>query len=125
MEILNLSCCGVKEIRGLSYSGSASEAFREFGKLTFQRTQLDLQGNPQPAPIDKFRYVLFSQAGKPEYEYGTAFAEFLREHNLGTILETSFNLNPNSGNQLKVWLWTVDWGAVKAWFATHAEKKVA
>ena len=130
---MNLSCCGVKEIRGLSEHTSAVDAFRAFGAVTCLRmmtdstgkTCLDKSGKPIPDPMERFRYVIFTQARKPDYEYGEGFAAFLKGNMRGQIQETTFNMNPNSGNQLKVWLWTIDWDTVKAWFQEDAKARKA
>lgn len=116
MELRHLSCCGIREGTSLSTSRSPEEALRKFGNSIYRF----------PGP-DRFRYVLFSQAGK-RAKYGRVFAAFIVEKGLGTVIETEFHKNPNSGHQLKAYLWTVDHVATKAWWtankAVTAEKEV-
>ena len=127
MELSNLRCCGVKEIAGLSFTTSAQHAIRQFGDLTYYRQVKDCNNKILPAPFENFRYVMFTQANMPGgmAKYGDSFAAFIQKHKLGSLVETPYNLNPNSGNQVKVWLWTVDHPKVKALLAKlHKEPAV-
>jgi len=111
----NLTCCGVKEISELSTFETPMEVFKAFAGLTYLRrgpvyVETDNEYKlvkDAPQPFERFRYVIFSQAVK-RATYGTAFAKFIEKYKLGTLQSTEFNINPNSGNYLKIWTWTVD-----------------
>ena len=130
MELNNLRCCGVKEITGLSYTESATKAIRQFGDLTYYRQVKQYLGSGHsetvPAPMENFRYVMFTQANATggTATYGDRFAAFIQKHKLGALIETPYNMNPNSGNNVKVWLWTVDHPRVKALLAKLRKEPV-
>ena len=79
------------------------------------------------AQYSRFRFATFTEAlpyatpndlldDNPRYKYGRAFAAFIRENALGSLVETGYEVNPNSGNRLKVWVWGIDHTALKSWY---------
>ena len=115
INMVGLQCCGVKEISGLSDYESAAYAMQDFWNTTYGRKVPNLIGNNLvPAPMVNFRYCIFTQA-RHTYDYGIDFAKFITNNKLGTIAETDFNTNPNSGNDVKVWIWTIDHNALGRW----------
>ena len=112
LSISNMQCCGIKELAGLSTCNSATDAMRQFGKLTHGRTYQDTAGIIRAAPFVQFRYVVFTQARSG---YGQDFAQLITKAKLGELIETSSNVNPNSSNYVKVWVWTVDHVALKGY----------
>ena len=128
MELRQMGCCGIKEITGLSYCVDTKTAMQDFAILTSLRKaeayQKDLSLKWIPAPVVNFRYAIFSQAHK-ESAYGLKFAAFIRDQGLGTLEETGFSSNPNSGNQLKAWIWTVDHDALRSWAEANQKPSVA
>lgn len=58
---------------------------------------------------------------------GRQLAAFIRENNLGTLIESEPRFNPNSNNMIRVWVWGVDREAtrkiVNVWRAAEAEEK--
>ena len=128
MELRMMGCCGIKELTGLSYCVDAKTAMQDFAVLTCLRKAEAYQKDGSlkwiHAPVVNFRYVVFSQAHK-ESAYGLKFAAFIRDQGLGTLEETGFSINPNSGNQLKAWIWTVDHDALKSWAEANPKAPVA
>ena len=131
LEFGNLMCCGVKELRGVSHFKTPEDVIRALNELTYSR-QTIVGVNRQtgktiykPEPFSRFRYILFSQA-RQEADYGFRLAAFVRDKQLGSLVETDFHLNPNSGNMLKVWIWTVNHDATEQWLKEdkkiHGEK---
>lgn len=106
LRLMRLRCCGVREIGELSSLRSPVEQLRAFAREAYPYNS-------------RFRYALFSQARKRS-KYGDLFAAFIREERLGTVIETEWKRNPNSGNPLKIFLWTVDHPAVKRWMKRDA-----
>lgn len=111
IEFKRLACCGVFELHRLCYFDTPQSAFLAYVDKTYlrkeKRMQLDNTIADVAYPFDHFRYVIFTQAKKMEH-YGKAFAAFIEKHALGSVIHTTFNKNPNSGNFVKVWVWTVD-----------------
>lgn len=99
-----INCCGVREIDGLSDGPSAAQNLKDF--LSDYAEELD-----KDTP---FRYAMFTQAGARRTGYGFRFASLIEKKGLGTVISTGFNKNPNSGNPLKVWIWTLNLEALKA-----------
>jgi hypothetical protein len=99
-----LGCCGVREIDGLSLHREPEDA---------------LKGVALSAAYDhKWRHAIFTQAGKGK-RYGVQFAAYITKHKLGTVVASPTKVNPNSGNPLKAFIWTVNWPAFRKWASAH------
>lgn len=120
MNFQSVACCGVREISSLSTYPDPKEAMRMFGQGLFSKRVGEVKTSPM------FRYAVFTQAqsqstpiceGKSLIDkgtgYGYRFANYIREHNLGDLIETPFNVNPNSNNNLKLWVWTINLETIK------------
>ena len=114
MYFSTVSCCGIREIGDLSSHKTPQQAVAAFVKQTLK------------AYRSNFRYAIFSEAvyegypgSRPRKPYGRAFAAYLKTEKLGRVAATAWNKNPNSGNNLKAWIWTVDWEALQAWEKKH------
>lgn len=115
MYLSSYSCCGVREIGTLGAHRGPGEALWAFA------SEVGYNGIPGIANRgfgnDRFRFVIFSQAqsvpGK-DLKYGDKFAAYIANHDLGEVISTGIHVNPNSGNHLKVFVWTIDHEAVKS-----------
>ena len=131
ISLQNVACCGIKEMSGLSYhSKSPEDALREFIASVHRAgvnrggiIDYTIQNKPAREILPKiaifsprFRYAIFSQAGA-RAKYGVAFAKFIEENRLGKVVraDSKFHKNPNSGNMLTAWIWTLDEKAIDAW----------
>jgi hypothetical protein len=96
-----INCCGLKELLGVSYDSPRTLAV-EAGNA----------GVP---------FLVFSDVATR----GTAqkFAAYIRKHKLGTCATTRKAINPNSGNQLKVYLWRVDRRALRKHLTPRPRRK--
>jgi hypothetical protein len=117
MEIGHLECCGIKELIGISGHRSGGALLRAILEVA-QESSYEDDDTPWSG---NFRYAIFSQASNGKY--GKKFAVFIREHNLGEVIETGTHINPNSGNLLKMWVWTVDHDAVRNWSSKYGKAK--
>lgn len=84
--------------------------------------EYDRSCNDGGGDVDKkWRYAVFTQAGKKR-TYGKKFAALIRRENLGEVMQatTKSVKNPNSGNILKAWIWTVNHKNLKAWAQKQA-----
>jgi hypothetical protein len=128
MELYKLSgCCGIREINGLSshcVTTSIGEppkelnvmsAFKAFASKVSRRRIWTFEGKEVKRATDdfKWRFCLFTQ--NKNNTYGDQFAAFIRDNQLGQVLETDTQVNPNSGNPLKLFIWTVDWPRLNAY----------
>lgn len=53
-------------------------------------------------------YVFYDHRANEENSYGSRLAAFIRENNLGELVESPIRQNPNSNNQLKMYTWAID-----------------
>jgi len=116
ISAIQLSCCGIREINGLSRA-SARELLIDFGELMYGPYYEYGNGN--------FRYVIFSEAytiTPTTPGYGEKFANLIQEIGAGDVIRTGWNLNPNSGNYVRVYTWTVNHDVVTKWWKEHGPK---
>ena len=127
MKILGLSCCGVAEATGLGLTVQPPED--KLWAFCLSRHFLD--------PVEGFyyrcRYIMFTQASSPGKDgaitpnqagYGFEFAEFIRANNLGELIDSiPPGVNPNSHNELKVWMWIPDHAAIRLWLTAEVKRR--
>ena len=117
--------CGVQEICGLSFYGKDAErAMLEFCKLNIAAENTHHRyGSCYYAGYRLFCFYLFTAASEEQgyAKYGTAFADYIKEHQLGDVVGTPKTVNrafhPDHSNQ--AWLWTPDEDALRAWWDEH------
>lgn len=109
MKIQQLAgCCGIKELTDLVAKGDPVLNMKDFVSQAYDRELFN----------GKFRYGIFAEANQFDSNaktYGRQFAKLIIDNKLGTLVETERNVNPNSGNEVKVWVWTINHEAVKKW----------
>jgi hypothetical protein len=105
----DLHCCGVKEIHGIQsrhmFRNRASEVYEYVDQSPIEMLR-EVQKLMNPLHLGRQRpfWVFTDATSMPQV--GAALADFIRQHNLGTVLETTREHNPNSGNSVRVYLWT-------------------
>lgn len=121
-----MACCGARELAGISYVEAGQEANALWDLCRRQ--------NPQTPTFPRCRYVMFTQASSPTLMsmagfkktegYGYRFASWIEEQGLGSI-EHSIpdGINPNSSNNLKMWIWIVDNKGVANWIAEQVKER--
>lgn len=128
-------CCGIKDLHNIHSYGDAKECvthalawaldpfsenektrllahFRKVGndeRLAHARTNAAIK-----VTIAKPAHFVFSET--QQYSIGTLMMAFILEHKLGGCVCTTRGYNVNSGNQVKVFVWTPDWEACGAFF---------
>lgn len=110
--IQDMQCCGIREMDGLL--DSSKETVQEFC------SDIDSDSSYNGRPWPRFRYAIFSDIG-PKHTRGNPLASYIRRHKLGKVVSTNWNVNPNSDNPLKVWVWTLDGKMLKKWWMEHGE----
>lgn len=104
------SCCGLDEIEDL---GEGPE-----------QTLLDVCEDKygQWGMDSKQAFLLFSDAVK--YGNGPRLAKYITDNNLGVVYATTrARMNPNSGNNIKVWVWGPNERALRAWWKKNRSDK--
>lgn len=99
-----MACCGITEIQGLSDHRNSEEALKEFCRIA---GGYDWEW--------RFRFAVFTEAGGKKSTYGKNFARYIEKHGLGEVVATKTKVNPNSGNPLKAFVWTMNIPALKSW----------
>jgi hypothetical protein len=101
MYLQDMQCCGMREIDNLSGIRHSEDAMLEFLR--------ESEGDGQ-----RFRYAVFSEAGT-NAKYGDNFRQFIEKNDLGSVIFTSWNKNPNTGNRVRAYIWTINWTALNKW----------
>jgi hypothetical protein len=115
-------CCGVRELAGIGEGNSSEFILRSFcnevyTNALFNEHQDITEGNEDRG---NFAHVFFTQAGVGK-TYGENLASYIQRHGLGNVVATPSMLNPNSGNNLKMWVWTVNWKTTAEWAKERGE----
>jgi hypothetical protein len=128
MIVIRLKCCGIMElgeirddmsdINGTYTNGE--HAMKTLIGNTFYHPEYSILPKGVWPAMAKFRVAIFSQADWTR-PYGENFAAYIREQKLGDVICNNFGVNPNSGNEIKVWMWTLDRPAVIAWAAKNCK----
>lgn len=98
--------CGVQQLYGVGYNTPSAVI----------RTAFRGQGDP-----DRFTaHIVFSDVFSDSEDHvvgGQRLAEFIKERKLGTVVASPGRVNPNSGNRIKVWVWTPHRANLRAFLA--------
>jgi hypothetical protein len=108
----DIGCCGIMEMANIQDEPSTKAILRRFGS-----EHVPSWGDKAGRFPEKFEaaYFIFSQAGK-ENPYGEELAKLIKKLKLGRVYSTGWKTNPNSGNPVKVWIWTPSYKAFKKWY---------
>lgn len=117
MYLHRMACCGIYEIDDLQRQRTPLTNMRQFVTAIAPVPCAYGPYGPSVRVRDQFRYAIFS--GTARAKYGDRFAAFILDHQLGEVISTGYHINPNSGHRLKVWVWTIDHVALKAWSAQN------
>ena len=114
-----MDCCGVRELNNLSGGNSPKEVVQQLcngGEYLYD--QSILRENPRARQErGRYAFIIFSQAGPPRTtHYGTDLAKFITKNRLGTVTESPYKINPNTGNKLRVWIWALDPVGITKWW---------
>lgn len=124
MRISGGTACSHQEISGLGEYKDGKSALIDFCTLKF--------GKPYRRIVGRhyfYSFYVFSAAVPTEEKgvvygqknptpYGDLFCAYLRENNLGEVVETPAKVNVafHPAHSNKVWVWAPDHDAVKAWW---------
>lgn len=108
-ELLRTSCCGVRDIDDLSYNRTAKESMLAVCEMFYNE---DMQG----------AFCLFT--GTTRGKYAKRFRDYIINNGLGEVIETPAKINPNSGNRLKAYLWTIDQDGLAVWWEKNGVVRI-
>ena len=84
----DLCCCGINELADIYDDGTAEESVLRVDN-------------------DVANILLFSDINRNNYRYGRKLAALIEKEKLGVVVALPVTYNPNSGNRVKAWLWSV------------------
>lgn len=93
------SCCGLGELQGITTQKDPKDALMDIGGRQFS---------------SKRSFILFSCP--TTQKHGKNLQEFIEREDLGKVTVSTSKKNPNSGNNLKIYLWEVDRRKFNKWF---------
>lgn len=96
-----MNCCGAGEIHGLM--GNPKLFMRELLPRMHRYDGEQFNGI----------YLMYSDINT--CQRGETLTKYILENKLGDIATLPPQTNPNSGNLLKVWLWSIDFKVLDAW----------
>lgn len=99
--------CGVWQMGGINWDGTPQTILTSF--MAARRTpEAGYYGRHLP----KKAFVLFSDN---KMGRGLLLSEYIQQNGLGTISETEWVKNPNSGRDIRVWVWTPNYTKLTSW----------
>mgnify|MGYP001598676929 CR=1 FL=1 len=105
VEILeSQGCCGMDELVGIEHSTPA-ETIKDVLEryLNDGETDVPLFVYSGVAKDTKSKRANHAHGG-----YGEALTAYIKKHKLGTVVVSKAGINPNTGNKIKAWIWTVN-----------------
>lgn len=115
--------CGVRQIYNIE----------GWNKIYFDEPGLFIKefynGSYDPAWGRKFKFAIFSHRSNGSEVGGTQtckkIKEFIETNNLGKVMESDTEKNPNSGNDIQIYIWNINWPAVEKFMADTKLKQAA
>lgn len=139
-----VGCCGIDEIVNLSNNesrpkfqlieiltglmdnaGTLLEEGRYGGDWPYQKF---IKGKPLPFNEESHpgAALFFTGAVKPpkkEADYARKFHAYIKRHRLGSVVRSKTAISTRHGNNITVYVWTLDKPALTKWWAKNVEKK--
>ncbi len=106
----DMECCGVKEFHGMS--GTPKDVLMNISGDKYHRYD-----------EEEFAYVVFTDLARRTL--GDRLSKYITNHNLGTMYNIRTRKNPNSGNKIKMWIWSLNNSKLKTWWYKHGGKKLS
>jgi len=98
MTLEKLSCCGIAE-----YDGLLNDPEENLRRICSDRFS-----------YENGAYIVFSDIRA--CTRGKSLVKLIKKHKLGTIISPRARVNPNSGNKLKMWIWSPNDRLLKKWY---------
>lgn len=109
MVVNYTACCGLDEIDLLGLHKTPEKA-------------MALLKHAHPTPSAMFLFTGVTKRRVVDHtgtyrtdDYGRAFARFVKAAGLGHVVGGKATINPETGNTIRAWVWTVNRPAYRAW----------
>lgn len=109
LRIIYNSCCGIKEIAGLSTSVPRYGVENVITVLARMFADFEM----------KCAFMMMTEVNN--HDYCQQMVEVIEKNKLGVITTLPKVLNHNSGNKITVYMWQVDHDAMTAWWEARKE----
>lgn len=140
MEIVSTKCCGINEIDKLGEHNTPEGAM-----LSFCESQLETNNKfVNPSGVKEAAgtknaictHYFFTGAVYPKDltasgrvrkdHYGVAFAKFITDNDMGTVIETPCAVNEawHPDHSVMAWMWTPNFNAVRAWYVDRRGERM-
>lgn len=103
--------CGVDQLEGL-YNQTPLQIIYRVARCCLNREAVDIDYDERRA--HGFGYIIFSDTIREDN--GQKLADYIHKNKLGAISSPKAKRNPNSGNMIKVWTWSVNNRALARWY---------
>lgn len=114
MPMINrLSCCGVGEITGLSYT--PNQTFRDQLAQILPNVEFCYFLQPKKTFVMRRGAFIFTSAVSEEGDYAEQFAAKITKHKLGKTYALPKFRNPNTSHPITIHVWIVDKTALLAY----------
>lgn len=114
-EIASTECCGVQELAFISEDGGPESVL-----TTLAREHSRLNGVVMFSGVSRYRDPdAVKEEGEPAPGYARKLAAYIRTNQLGEVVGCKATLNTNSGNHIKVYLWSVDMAKLQDWWKSR------
>lgn len=108
----NVGCCGILELCEIlgTYPRTPQKILKDCYEDFFI---IRWNHENQEVPTPSARFVLFSDIGPTKT--GNALMKYIQENKLGTVVKIKSATNPNTGNLVSPYIWTVQIQKFQAW----------
>jgi hypothetical protein len=125
----SINCCGIVELADIQNKDSV-ECLMELGRDVAQGFYNDKGVYINNQTLDPHQdlecaFVIFSDANETGYAYGQPLADLIQKEKLGRVSQVWDKENPNSNNDLTLWVWTPNRKRYIAWFNKQKEAESA
>ncbi len=110
------SVCGVGEVSDLSYMGDAKKALKDICGVRYDDYGDDDDYGYHNVGGEVFPFYYWGDKYNTIPRCGENLANYIIRQKIGSVFKSKTKKNPNSGNNIRCYIWTVDERKLKAWW---------
>lgn len=99
-DVLGLACCGIKELEGIIEDDDPVDSIKSYVTSGWSGA-----------------FVVYSDISD-DFRIGENLTDYIRTQELGTV-QSQTSHNPNSGNELRMYVWKIDRTKLAEWAVRH------
>lgn len=108
IQVNRTSCCGMREVGGLSSVKDSEKALYDICKEMYTQNK-------------NGAFILFSAPATQKY--GDSLKRAIIRNDLGTVQKFRAKHNPNSGNMLNIYSWAVSKQKSRSWYSKESTRR--